>query len=368
MTDYTIPTLEFHLRLNTSMHEILFEQMEAESEFILSCLENMQIVTEAEVQDKKSKQGIFQRIINFIKKLFTSFADKAKLIEQANRKWMDENLAKLDNINFDGLEIEMVPFWIMNSAGSKRGREEGTKIANSLGSAMKKGKYKDMDLLKKDYLSNYMKEGDFTAGIKNYLRYGSANGDKPVKLVGRDLKKKVLGEMRPYCDKYKNEAAEAIKGMSEAINKIASAVDKEVDRRELKPTSESFCMIEGMPYNKTELIYCENFIVMEADEGKKEDTTGKLVDNTSNKEVEERKAATDVGIRDHGSKQAAKLVGNAEKANDDVLIATKNALQIMQTIAAAQMTVAEEAYHAYLSAIKQIVSARGPKSSSEENK
>jgi hypothetical protein len=220
-------------------------------------------------------------------------------------------------------------------------------------------------------LKEYLDEnGELAAGFKNFIRTGNAKGPiKTVKLAGDALKQKVLNEFSVFCKNYNTTTVSTLKKGVDEVDHLARLIENEINKRGLKPTAESFCSIEGMSYNQTDLAYCENFIVLEAEqpadqkkeEAPKENNEGNKT--ADKKEVKPGKAQ----LTDHGDANKAAAAKEVEASDDDSLIANKNCLSVLQTFAAAQMTVHEEAFHAYMDAMKQIIQARG-KSIKEDNK
>lgn len=369
--DYTTLVLEHQLHSKYELHDILFEQMEMESQFILSCLENMTVTMEA-VATKSQIGGFLQKIMDFIKKIFGAFSNTAKKIFQTNQAWMEENLPKLDKISFGGLEIDMVPFWTMFAAKSKKNEQFTTEIVGKLNTARSDTKYKNMQVLKDDLLDTYLDEnGELAGGFKNHYRTGNAKGPlKTKKLSGDELKKLVLDEFRPFCLSYNTVILSSVKKTVDEFDHMARIVETEINKRDLKPTSESYCAVEGMLYKQTDLAYCENFVVLEADnsEEKKEEKPEEKSEGNKEQKADKTVKPSKVQITDHGDEKKAKMAKDAEASSDDDLLTSKNVLSVLQTLAAAQMTVAEEAFHAYLNAMKQILNARRGTSVKDDNK
>lgn len=363
--DYTLETLNFHLEAAREFNSMLFEQMERESDFILSCLENMTVIMEATNNDE-DKRNFFQKIIDFIKRLFGVFTEKAKNIVQTNQKWMDENFPKMDKFDFDGLEIDMVPFWSMDVNNMS---SEATKVMNKIQSVIKNNdaaKYKDMENVKTELFKEYLDEnGELAGGFKNFYRVGNARGPlKTVNLKGNELRTKVLGDFRAYCLGYKSTVIPAIKKLADTADQDFKRINDTLKRKQ--PTQESFCLVEDLPYSQTDLVYCENFVVLEAEQpaqDKKDDKPQQQNNDNKDKPV----SATKVQMTDHGSKENAEKQQELDGLSSDQLAFAKNVAQVSQISISAFMTVAEERFNAYLNATKQIVKARAGKETTSDN-
>lgn len=342
--DYTTETLNFHLQINREFNRTIFDQMEMESNFILSCLESMSVVVLEETNDQDRKQGIFSRIISFIRTLLTRFTEKAKSLIKGSQSWMKENFPKLEKINYSSLEIQMVPFW--NSSINEM-ESTAKRISTKITSIIRGNnaeRYKDIENVKNELFKEYLdEEGNLAGGFKNFYRVGQARGPiKPVTLKGNDLKNKVLREFRSYCETYNSKIVPSIRKISEQTNRELEQIEATLSRR--RATTENYCLIEDAPYNKTEIAYCENFVLLEADQSS----------NNQNDKV----SPTKVEVKDYGSKESLKNQDTLNKMSSDELAFAKNVAQVSQISISAYMTVAEERFNAYINAIKQILKAR----------
>lgn len=348
--NYTELTLSFQLEANREFQSILFEQMDRESDFILSCLESMVVTMEA-VENGETKRNFFQKIIDFIKKLFGLFSEKAKTLIQSNKQWLDENADKLSKLNYDSLEIQMIPFW--NRSSNDIIAEVNkilTKSTNSLKGNI--DRFKDMKNVKEELFKEYLDEnGELTGGLKNNFRVGASKGPiKTVQLKDTDLKNRVVGEFVKYCQTYGSTVVPAITKLSNDITRVLDGIDKNIKTK--SPVKESFCLVEGDIYSNTELVYCENFIVLEAEqpaEDKKPDSS-----NTNDK----KQSPTKVEVTDHGDKENAEKQDKLNSMSSTELTVAKNIAQVSHIAFSAALTVLEERNSAYMNAMKQILSAR----------
>lgn len=351
--DYCLETLNFHHEMTRQLNDIMFEQMERESEFIISSLENMMIVVNEAVQDNQKKRNIFQRIIDFIKRIFRAFTEKTKSLFATNKEWLEENAPKLKNLNYDGLELTIVPFWSFNTNKTKEIDNNISNVFRNLrNNPSEAEKYKDLDDMKQKLFNKYSDEnGDLTNGFKNFFRTGNPKTVKPVTLKNNELKNKVIQEFIPYCMNYQSGTkivSDQIKIMENEIKLVENIMDK-------KSINESYCLIEDCYFSETELVYCGNYIVTEAEN----QSTEQNKQNQQTTNQNNNPSPTKVEVKDYGDKETVERKDEYEKFNSKQLTAIKNLLQIQQTFIAAVMTVMEEKYNVYMKSMKQILSARG---------
>jgi hypothetical protein len=353
--DYCFETLNFHHEMTRELNDVMFVQMEKESEFIISSLENMMVVVNEAVQDSQKKRNIFQRIIEFIKRIFQTFMNKVKSLFTTNKKWLEENASKLEKLNYDGLEVTIVPFWTYNDIKAKE-VDNITKntiraLINNPGEAEK---YKDLEDMKQKLFNKYLDEnGDLANGLKNFYRTGNSKSVKPVTLKNNELKNKIIQDFIPYCNNYQ--------ARTKVINDLIREVENEIKLVEnminKKSVNEAYCLIEECYLNETELVYCANYIVTEA-ENRPAKEENKPSQQNSN---QDKTSPTKVEVKDFGNKETLERKDEYDKMNSKELTLLKNLLQIKQTNIAALMTVMEERYSVYIKTMKQILSARNNK-------
>lgn len=138
--------------------------MERESDFILSCLESMSIVMEAETTNDNDKRNFFEKIIDFIKKIFGVFTEKTKTLFKNNKEWLDDNIPKLDHMDYSGLEIELLPYWVMNTSKMESAAKQILDKMNKEMRNVNPDRHKDMENVKNDIFAQYLDEEDSLAG------------------------------------------------------------------------------------------------------------------------------------------------------------------------------------------------------------
>lgn len=341
--DYTLEALEFQVESNRQFNEALLLEMQQESDFILSCIDSMSVVAEA-TTDPKKKQNIFKRIMEFVKKVFTAFTQKAKALVGGNKEWLNQNLPKLSKIDYSAIEISMVPFWNFNS---NRMQSEANSISNMIFNQMKSSSAKKltrMEDVKAKVFGKYLDEnGDLAGGFKNFYRTGNARGPvKSVVLKGSQLKSVITSEFSSFVKNYETTVVPFLRNASSRIEREFNVIDKKVEKVEqdkLKGTKESYFLIEGAHFDHSSIAYLP---VMEADAKKPEDK-------------DKKPSPTKVEVVNHGTKEDLQKKDVVDGMNADELAYAKNLAHVAQISIAALMTVFEERYNAYMNAIKAVL-------------
>lgn len=346
-----------HILFNKEFNEILFERMEAESEFMIACLEDHHILLEeVGTQTNAKTESLWERIKSFFQRLINVFKGKAKSLFESNKEWMDNNFNKLDKINYADLKISALPYWEMPMEKMRDvASAVETKIRSAATNPKSKETYSDMNKLKSELLSNYLDEnGDLTIGLKNTYRCGQPKGPiKPVALEGPNLER-LVKEFKNYCYNYGKDIEPFIQGLMNKAEKEIKTIEGMIKNIAAK---ESFCLVENSLYSETELKYCDNFIVLEAEAPAKEEPK-----KEEPKVLDASKQPTKVEVVNKGDanqKETDDIKQTYSKLNSDQLSFAKNAMQIYQLSISALMTVLEEKFSAYLNALKGIVNEAG---------
>lgn len=356
--DYVNRTIHFQIQSNQIFNEIIFEQMERESEMILESLDAMNYVLEA-TDPKGQKQNFFKKIIEFLRRIFGVFLNKAKALVQNDKGWLDENFKRFDRIDYGGLEIEMIPFWNMNESkvASELQRVQNN-VSRMLTNASATGKFSNIDALKQEVFGTYLDvNGDLANGAKNFFRTGNAkNTAVAVKLTDRQLRTQALNEFRIFSRNYDKKTTATIKT---AIDSAASSLERINNSVQRQTTTEAFCLIENAFYGETELSY-HTHPLLEADQPAANTTSNPPSNNNNaNANKEDNKVSTSVKVTDHGSKAGAQEQRKLDDMSVDQLNVRRSLVQFQQVFITAAMTVMEERYHAYMNALREILKARG---------
>jgi len=369
-SDYLEEMLQASVYHSRELANTILEQMDAESQMIIATLESMEIVFEEVQNTQQKKKGIFANIIDFIKRIFGSFAGKVTSLVQRDEAFLNDNSTKFQNVNYSGLEITMNPFWNMDVAKSKSISSNILKETQRIiFNAKKTQKYQDLETVKKNIFGRYMdSDGNLSNGLKNYYRSGNARGVSPVKLEGDSLKTKVIQEFIPYCQNYSKVVLPAIKQLSDEIARSLEIITKELDDRN-KPVSEMYCLVEDGLYRDTELSYLGVFeaeVPKNEQSEKKEPTNSATNSGTSTGDADKKQSATKVEVNDKERQNRDESTKDAAKSMDkSQLTFFHNIAQIEQMSITAFMTVSEEKYIAYMNALRQIIKTRPVKNNGD---
>lgn len=339
---------------------------------------------------KKAYTGItstLKRIIDFVKNIAMRFIDKIQTVFGNNEEWLKNREKDFNSMNYAGLQIEMVPYWVgytknvgFDSAFNKLIRDIN-RVSNANDTEMNDlGKYKDVDEFNKAYMSAfYDADVDIRDGILNYLRVGNRRGADTVTLEGNELKSKVTGIFIPFLKSYSKVVAEC-KERQRKLEGSLNLIIKETNTRSL---NESF--LYETTWNNTPL----GTIVIEADVVDAEKNSGTV--NPSNSKATQNRVNTDENIKSDPNNPNAK--DSANKGNTSVKVnsngmtqqqrdASENLSNLsnlkisilnsfaksMQLMMACSLTVAEERSVAYMNAVKAVYNAANTRHGRKGNK
>lgn len=354
---YIEEALNNNILVDQLFYEGFLEQVYIERDFMLSCLEN-NIILEAEVSKAKDGESWIKKIINSIKAIFNKFIENITNLFNSDKDWIAKNLPNLKNLNFDGLKVNVLPYWNLDT-------KEITNTLSTLQKEINNMKYGDARLKELQdreaveqsgaFKKFKPKEGTFTDGIKAYFKVGENNEPKPVTLEGDGLKIVCVNQMTRFVNEFNSTLLPSLKSSQNNLNNILTNIEKELNRK--TNVKESFCIIENALYSDTELAFCNNFsLLFEAEnntitntnEEKKEDKPVlNKVENTSNNNTTNNNDNTD----------------NKSVPNNNVQYYNylKHVVQLNQIAIAAAITACEERYRAYMSILKGVVAEKGKK-------
>jgi len=360
--DYCALVLRNNLTVTKEFNETIFNRMEDESNFIITTLENYQVLfEEAQVATNNASNqttGVFAKLAEFFKRIFGIFSEKTKSMFESNKAWMDANFNKFDKIDYSKLKIQMIPFWNMPINRLKTDLYTIQKQTDKIMSNKQTlEKYKNLDEIKKDIYSEYLDANDdLTNGLKNYYRGGNAKGVEAIALEGDKLKTQVI-EFKNYCFNYGKDIEPMVKALMDASEKEFQRVEKVLKTR---PVSENFCLVENTFYSSTDIAQLDSFILLEADQPKQPEKTTdepkKLADTTKKTNHTE---VTIVNKSDAEQKKTDEVNQKYDGLSTIELIFLKNNMQIKQLVISALMTVLEERFKAYMNALKAIIKEAG---------
>lgn len=297
-----------------------------------------------------SVKNIITKMLDFVKNIFGRFKDFIQTAFQNNEKWLSEREKDFSSMNYKGLGIAMVPYWLgkidtMSNEIAKvviRSTDRALYAAVS-GNPDEASKFASEDGMG-NVLQKYEGKSGLTDGIKNLLRVNNKDGVDEVQLHEDELKGKIVSEFIPFVknfNKYIENVNKDIRDCESYSNKIVS----EINRRGVK---ESF--IEGIPLSNTDLVFTESYhTVMEAEEVAKEE---KKDDNPSVKDS--TTGSTKVKMLAKESESDRQDKEQIKGFNDLELKVMRQYTKMMQLLLASTMTVYEERYTAYFNAIKAV--------------
>lgn len=346
--DYCLEVGQFQLVHANQTNNMTMEILEEEAFLLLDNVNAFEAILEASKGKTGTIRKSLDRFIEILKNIYTKFINKVEELFRNDSKWLNENKQALLNKNYNDLSLKVVPFKPDVDANSITNTLKNLEVRLLRNNNADLTKYKERDNILKDFLSQYLDEtGDFTDGCKNFFRIGNARG--PVnyrEYSGGALREKVT-EMLSYCQTYKQstvakiekEKNEIIKLM-DRISDVESKNEKERFREENEQNKskvevvakESFILLENCLLS--DLFPSYNDILLEADKkgGPKPSTV----------EVESKGGANE--------KESNPYSG----MSNEKLAVARILLSISQTVLAARLTVAEEKYKAYMTALVQL--------------
>lgn len=350
--DYTSITLEEQLINDKLLYTNLLEQMVLESDLIISCLESYQVLLEEAEKIEKTQTktvSILTKLKEFFKRLLGLFTKKTMELFNNDNEWMNKNLGKLDSIDFSNIKIEMIPFWNMDVNKMKTAV---TKINDKINSVINDKnnlpKYNDIEAFKSDILKEYLDDsGDLVKGLKNYFSVGNAKGPlKYVSLEGDQLKK-TSNLFKEYCQSYKSVVIPFINSLMNSIETNISSIEKTIKSRSVK---ESYCLVENSFFIDNDLQQFPSFIILEAEQPAE---NNKPDNNQTEKQDEVKRTKVTVVNKESDDKKDGEKT--YKDYSSDQLMFVKNAMKVNQLILSSLMTILEEKYRAYLTALKGII-------------
>lgn len=370
-------------------YEEILEQVNIERDFMLSCLEN-NIILEAEAPSSENKGNWIKKLIEAIKNIFNKFLNNVTELFKNDEKWISENIPKLKNLNFNGLKVNVIPYWEFDDKNLTNVLSNFQKELNNMkyGDARLKNLQSREDIERfgafKEFTPKNVNDGTFTEGIKNYFKTGKKGisaDPKPISLEGDQLKIICVNQMSRFVTEFNTTLLPSLRTSYNNFTNILNKIDKELSRK--NNVNEAFCIIENDLYINTELSLCENFTsILEKfvqdgvnskgqpiwievpDDNKSSQNTNQK--QTSQNKTEENKEEPKLNkVEDTSKNDNSNNTDNNVKTDNGVNVEyytyIKHVAQLNQIAIAAAMTACEERYRAYMSILKGVVSARTEK-------
>lgn len=368
--NYIEEAINSELLSDQLFNDSILEQMDVERDFMLACLEN-NIILEAEAPESDKKSNWLKTIIENIKNIFNKFIQNVQDLFKNDEKWIADNIPKLKDLDFNGLKVDIIPYW-------KLDEKKITATLNSLQKEVNNMKYGDArlrnlqdreDVENSGEFKKYIrKNGNFADGIKSYFKTGENNEPKPVKLEGDSLKIICVNQMSRYVNEYNSTLLPSLKSSYNNFNNMLSRIEKEISRN--KPVGESFCVIENAYYTDTELTLCMNYnTLFEADGDNNTQPKSNEQNKTENKNTTDKSTLNKVedtsDKNDNNNSNQSNTNDTNNNTNKDgntqYYTYLKHVVQLNQLAIAAALTACEERYRAYMSVLRGVVAARGSK-------
>ena len=371
-------------------YEEMLEQVNIERDFMLSCFEN-NIILEADAPSSENKGGWIRKIIETIKNIFNKFLENVTNLFKNDEKWISQNIPKLKNLNFDGLKVNVIPYWEFDDKNL-------TGVLSNFQKELNNMKYGDARLHNlqdredverfgafKEFTPKNLNDGTFTDGIKNYFKTGKkgiSQDPKPVTLEGDQLKIICVNQMSRFVNEFNSTLIPTLKSSYNNFTNILNNAEKEISRK--SNVAEGFCIIENDFYHNTELSLCENFVsILEKfvqdgtnskgqpiwievpdDNNTQKQNNDKSKQETSKQNTQETKDEPKLNKVEDTSNDNNKVSDDKKSnnsANSEYYTYIKHVAQLNQIAIAAAITACEERYRAYMSILRGVVSARDKK-------
>ena len=355
--DYLAEAMDNVLLSDQLFYDEILEQMDVERDFMMACIEN-NIILEAESPSSENKGGWLKAIIENIKRIFNKFLENIKALFDNDEKWIAENLPKLKNLNFEGLKVNVLPYWQLDTKAITNTLSDLQREINNIkhGDARLKNLQDREDVEQSGNFKKYVpKHGTFADGIKVYFKIGETNEPKPVTLEGDGLKIVCVNQMTRFVNEFNSTLLPSLKTSHNNLTNLLNNAERELSRS--TNVSEAFCIIENAYYSDTDLSLCSNFeLLFEADNPNKKDDGEKPVLNKVENTSTNNNDNNAVNKSDNND-------SNKPVKNVNVLYYTylKHVIQLNQLAVAAAITACEERYRAYMSILKGVVNANSSK-------
>lgn len=278
--------IENYLNIADIMLQESLSYMCIESLYVIDCLENMRIVTEANekpennstvnrnrdklsnsVKDNVKKVGsktkqvgnkILSRLKEFLNKVKTMFKQKIEKLKARDLKWLQENKKAILNAKVDNLEVNVNSDYKDSYNNMVMRCDKYLNLYNGM-------KYDDpsLDVKLERNTKNYAdKEGNLKQGLINFYRTGQPKKEVSiVTLRGNEIKNN-LDDLYNYCTSFLSNSNAVFKQIQDLERKL-NEIERVMDKRNI---TENFCYIENDLLTNTDLALCENFhLLLESD-------------------------------------------------------------------------------------------------------
>lgn len=277
--------IENYLKIANIMLQDSLSYMCNESLYVIDCLENMRIVTEADentkgqssVNDKKisdtvkdgaKKLGsktkqvgskIIASLKEFLNKVKTMFKNKIDKLKARDLGWLQENKKSILNAKVDNLEVNVHSDYkesyntMVMRCEKYLNLYQGINYDNT-------GLTEKLEKNSKNYSD---KDGNLKQGLINFYRTGQSKRNvEIVTLRGNEIKNN-LDDFYNYCVNFLSNSNAVFKQIQDLEKKL-NDIERVMNTRNI---TENFCYIENDLLTNTDLALCENFhLLLESDD------------------------------------------------------------------------------------------------------
>lgn len=268
--------IECYVSLMNTVIDDKLSYMCEESSYIIECLENMKIVTEADSEQnnneskikkaangvKKTVNTVIQKIKEFLKNIKNIFKDKITKLRERDLNWLKENKKNILNVKVDDLEINVHNDYNESLSNMASRADKYTNIFAGL-SVEDDRVMKEIDVKQKMYED---KEGNLKQGLMNFYRTDNPKKEKHVVTLRGSQIKNALENMHTYCIEFLTTYQKNLQIFNK-LEKNITAHEKEMSKRGI--SEGLYLLVEDDYIYNTDLALCENFsILLENDEQK----------------------------------------------------------------------------------------------------
>ena len=296
--------IESYISIANSIIDGSLNYMCEESSYVIECLENMKIVTEAEgdntnntkenIKSTVKKVGagaknIGNKVLTAIKELLTKiknmFKSKIEKLRGRDLNWLKENKKSILSAKVDSIEVNVHEDY---KDSLNRMAERSDKFTDELARI----NFEDPSVNEKLEQKSKQYEdsqGNLRQGLMNFYRTGNPKKVSKVVSLKDSQITSALGSIYDYCISFLNSYTGIVKKINDLEKRIAG-IEREMNSRNI---TENFCYVENDFIENTDLALCENFhLLLENDNGDEP----KVGVQQRDKAREEVKGASDRGV------------------------------------------------------------------------
>lgn len=347
------------LRYNHHMIESTLSDV-SEPDSVLEAGAAKKIASGAKGGIEKTKE-FFRKIYEFIKNIIARFKEKVQSL-QNNVKWVTERQDQFNKLDYDNINVELVPYWEGDINGSVTRFINEIKL-NNVQNMNNKDDVKnlsDRETFIETVLGKYTpKNGELVDGLKDLMRVGDVNGSDPVKLTGSSLRGIVTKHMIPGVVNY-DEAVKTLTDTERLVDNELKVIEREMTKREMdldKSVTESALNLINTIYES--LSHVLPVSILEAEEPAKnastteDDKKDSPNTKTSSNAKENKKVEVEVVDKEIASADKASTELYKDKGGNELKM-MRNVVHFQQLALTSMMTILEERNVVYNNTLRSI--------------